>query len=238
MLAALPVLSACRKDHELDCFKSNGKVTVQHRALEPFHTLRVFDNLEVTVVQDDSTYATVRTGRNIQEDIELEVRAGTLRIGNTSRCNWVRSYDVPRQVTVHTPSLTGGVFHIGERTVRTAGTFHQDTLFLHVARAGDLEFDVDCTYLWVDLYELGDMRLSGRTEELQAIVGDLGSLYARPLSTQRSYVRLNSDGDGNAHVTATDFLGANIGGPGTVYYAGPPRTKDIRITGRGRAVAQ
>ncbi|GAA4379987.1 head GIN domain-containing protein [Hymenobacter koreensis] len=237
LLAVLLSFGGCRKDHELDCFKSNGKVTVERRELKPFTTLRVFDNIEVIVVQDSERYAEVRTGRNLQEDIVLDERDNTLRISNTSRCNWVRRYDVPRQVFLHTPNLKE-VFHIGEKVVRSEGPFRQDTLFLHLSRAGDIEFDVESNYLWVDQYELGDMRLSGHTNELHATVGDLGSLYAKPLRARRGFVTLNFNGDGNAHVTATELISADIEGPGSLYYAGSPPERYFRITGKGRAVAE
>ncbi|WP_133256836.1 head GIN domain-containing protein [Hymenobacter edaphi] len=237
LLVAAVLLGGCRKDHEGDCFKSSGKVTEERRELAPFRVLRLYDNVEVTVVQDAETYALVRTGQNLQEDLELTEQDGTLTIRNTSRCNWVRRYDVPRQVTLHTPRLTD-VFHTGEKTLRTQGTFRQDTLFLHLARAGDVEFDVDSKRLWVDLYELGDMRLSGRTDELVATVGDLGSLYAQGLRARRASVDLDKLGDGDAHVLATDFLGARVAGNGSLYYNGSAAQKDISVTGKGRAVRQ
>lgn len=237
LLTAALLLPGCGKDHEGDCLKSSGKVTVERRELAPFHVLRLYDNVEVTVVQDAETYAEVRTGKNLQEDLELTEHNGELTIHNTSRCNWVRRYDVPRQVTLHTPRLTD-VFHVGEKTLRTEGTFRQDTLFLHLSRAGDVEFAVESKRLWVDLYELGDMRLSGHTEELVATVGDLGSLYAQPLQARRAYLDLDKLGDGNAHVQALEFLGANVAGTGTLYYNGSVAQKDIRVTGKGRAVSQ
>ncbi|OON65841.1 GIN domain-containing protein [Hymenobacter sp. CRA2] len=237
MAAPALLLTSCQKDHEGDCFKSNGKVTTERRELAPFHILRLYDNVEVTVVQDTETYAEVRTGKNIQEDLELTEQDGTLTIHNTSRCNWVRRYNVPRQVTLHTPRLTD-VFHIGEKTLRTQGTFRQDTLFLHLSRAGDIEFDVESRYLWVDLYELGDMRLTGRTEQLIATVGDLGSLYAQGLRARRAQVELNKLGDGDAHVQVTDYLSAQVAGSGTLYYNASAAQKDISVTGKGRGVSQ
>lgn len=230
-------LAGCGEDHETDCLKSSGKVTEERRELAPFHILRLYDNVEVTVVQDAETYATVRTGKNLQEDLELTQQDGTLTIHNTSRCNWIRRYDVPRQVTLHTPRLTD-VFHVGERTLRSQGTFRQDTLFLHLSRAGDIEFDVESNFLWVDQYELGDMRLTGRTEQLVATVGDLGSLYAQGLQARRAQLDLDKLGDGDAHVTVTEYLGANVAGTGTLYYNGSVLQKNINVSGKARTVAQ
>ncbi|WP_205590877.1 head GIN domain-containing protein [Hymenobacter oligotrophus] len=236
LLGAPLLLLGCRKDQEGDCFKSSGPVTTERRELAAFHVLRLYDNVEVTVVQDTETYAKVRTGRNLQEDLKLNVQDGTLTISNTSRCNWVRRYDVPRQVTLHVPRLTD-VFHVGEKTMRTEGTFLQDTLFLHLSRAGDLEFNVECKYLWVDLYELGDMKLSGQSDELIATVGDLGRLFAKDLTTKRASVHLDKLSDGDAHVRTLDFLGATVAGTGTLYYSGPPAQKDVKVTGKGKAAA-
>lgn len=231
------LLAGCTKDHEGDCFKSNGQVTTERRALRPFHILRLYDNVEVTVVQDAETYAEVRTGENLQKDLELTERNGELTIRNTSRCNWVRRYDVPRQVTLHTPRLTD-VFHIGEKTLRTQGAFRQDTLFLHIARAGDIEFEADSKFLWVDQYELGDLRLSGRTEQLVATVGDLGSLYAQGLRARRAQVALDKLGDGDARVLVTDYLEAYVEGRGTLYYNSSVVQKAVSVSGKGKAVAQ
>lgn len=237
LLTAAALLAGCGKDHEGDCLKSTGKVTTERRELAPFRVLRLYDNVEVTVVQDAETYAEVRTGQNLQEDLLLTEQNGELTIRNTSRCNWMRRYDVPRQVTLHTPRLTD-VFHIGEKTLRTEGNFRQDTLFLHLARAGDIEFDVTCKRLFVDQYELGDMRLVGQTEELIATVGDLGSLYAQDLRARRVFVDLDKLGDGNARVFALDYLRASVAGTGTLYYNASATQKDISVTGKGRAVSQ
>ena len=231
------LLASCGQDHETDCLKSSGRVTTERRELAPFRVLRLYDNVEVTVVQDGETYAEVRTGKNLQEDLELTEQNGELTIRNTSRCNWVRRYDVPRQVTLHTPRLTD-VFHVGEKTLRTEGNFRQDTLFLHLSRAGDIEFNVTCQRLYVDQYELGDMRLSGQTDELLATVGDLGSLYAQGLRARVVLLDQDKLGDGDAHVFASEYLRASVAGTGSLYYNASAAQKEISVTGKGQAVAQ
>lgn len=231
-LAAL-LLVGCGQDHETDCLKSTGKVTTERRELEPFHVLTAYDNVDVTLVQDDETYAEVRTGRNLQEDIELSSSNGRLTIRNTSRCNWVRRYDVPRQVTLHLPRLTD-VFLRGQGNIRTAGNFRADTLFCHLVGAGDYDLDITSHYLNQDMYELGNVTLRGRADDCHLTVGGSGSLRAQGLQTQQCYLDLTRDSDGNAHVTFADFLAGTHAGTGTVHYQGNPAKVNLRITDTGQ----
>ncbi|ALD21169.1 hypothetical protein AM218_08025 [Hymenobacter sp. DG25A] len=229
------MLSGCKPDHELDCFKSTGKVTTTRRELAPIHTLTVFDNVDVTLVQDTATFAEVRTGQNLQEDLELTEQDGSLTIRNTSRCNWVRRYDVPREVTVHLPTLLN-LFQKGQNTVRTQGTFHAEKFFCHLVGAGDFDLQVDSRYLWLDLYELGDIRITGRTDSLHLTLGGLGSVYAKDLTTRYSFVKINRATAGDAHLLVTEQLFGYHAGAGTIFYFGTPRKVDISVTGKGKVV--
>ncbi|AIZ63690.1 hypothetical protein PK28_08275 [Hymenobacter sp. DG25B] len=219
----------------MDCFKSTGKLTTIRRELAPLHTLTVFDNVDVTLVQDTATFAEVRTGQNLQEDLELTEQDGALTIRNTSRCNWVRRYDVPREVTVHTPTLLN-LFQKGQNTVRTQGTFRAEKLFCHLVGAGDFDLQVDSRYLWLDLYELGDIRVAGRTDSLHLTLGGLGSVYAQDLTTRHSFVLINRATAGNAHLLVTGGLFGSHAGAGTLFYAGNPPGVAVSVTGKGKVV--
>ncbi|WP_303311131.1 head GIN domain-containing protein [Hymenobacter sp. BT730] len=227
------LLSGCKPDHELDCFKSTGKVITTRRELPPIHTLTVFDNVDVNLVQDTATFAEVRTGKNLQQDLELTEQDGSLTIRNTSRCNWVRRYDVPREVTVHLPSLLN-LFQKGQNTVRTQGTFRTEKLFCHLVGAGDFDLNVDTRYLWLDLYELGDIRVTGRTDTLHLTLGGLGSVYGRDLNARRSVVQINRATAGNAHLQVTQELYGTHAGAGTLFYSGHPASVAVSVTGKGK----
>ncbi|MCR5889593.1 DUF2807 domain-containing protein [Hymenobacter sp. J193] len=230
LLALAGLLTACRADHELDCLKSSGPIRTTHRALPAFHTLTVYDNVDVTLVQDTAFYAEVRTGRNLQEDLELTVQDSALVIRNTSRCNWVRRYDVPREVTVHLPKVLN-LFQRGENSLRTAGVFRADRLFCHIVGAGDVDLEVNCRYLAISQYELGDMQLRGRTDELHFTLGGLGNLQATTLLARDCYFTTNHDSGGSARVRATGLLGGTHSGSGTIYYTGSPTLIDIKGEG-------
>ena len=72
-LAAGLALAACGAGHDADCLKSNGPVTTQRRALTRGLTdIVLYDNVDVTIVPDTATYAEVRAGKNVIDDITFE----------------------------------------------------------------------------------------------------------------------------------------------------------------------
>ena len=235
MAAFLTLLTGCGEGHETDCLKSTGPVVTRRRELAPFHTLTTYDNVDVLLVQDTATYAEVRTGRNLQADIELKVQSGQLTIRNTSRCNWVRTYDTPRQLTLHLPRLTD-LFLRGQGNVRTAGNFRADTIFCHLIGAGDFDLDLTSTYIGFDSYELGNIDLHGRTNEIHYTLGGSGSFRASGFQTRDFYFQSNPGSNGDAHIFVSNYLDSQHSGTGTLYYTGEPRS--VRLTGKGKAVKQ
>ncbi|GAB3291192.1 head GIN domain-containing protein [Hymenobacter tenuis] len=232
-VAVVLILSGCQKENEAGCFTSTGSIRAERRALQPFHTLTTYDNVTVLLVQDTETYAEVRAGQNLQEDIRLEEADGYLTIRNTSRCNWVRRYNTPREVTLHTPRLSG-MFLRGEADIRTVGTFRADTLFAHLIGSGDYHLNLASTYLGMSQYELGDIYLSGTASELHHTLGGNGSLYATELPLQEVYLQTNFDSSGNAYVRPARLLAGTHAGTGTVYYAGAVPLLELGITGKGK----
>ena len=230
LAAFLPLLSGCGDGHETDCLKSTGKVVTERRELAPFRVVIANDNVDVLLVQDTATYAEVRAGKNLQEDIELQVQNGQLTIRNTSRCNWVRTYDTPRELTLHQPRLTD-VFLRGPGNVRTAGNFRADTLFCHLVGAGDFDLDITTDYLWVDSYELGNIDLHGKASEVHYTLGGSGSFRASGLQTRDFYFLSNKGSTGDAHVMASNFLSGTHAGSGTLYYTNTP---SVNLLGVGK----
>ncbi|MBB4601309.1 MULTISPECIES: GIN domain-containing protein [Hymenobacter] len=232
-VAVTLTLSACQKENEAGCFTSTGSIVTERRALPPFRVLTSNDNVRVTLVQDSETYAEVRAGRNLQEDIRLGVQNGHLTIRNTSRCNWVRRYNTPREVTLHTPRLTD-IFLRGQADIQTQGTFKADTLFAHLIGSGDFHLTLSSTYLGMSQYELGDIYLSGTTQELHHTIGGNGSMYAQDFALQDLYLQTNADSNGKGYVAPTRLLTGNHAGAGTVYYHGTPSAVTLRVTGKGK----
>ena len=235
LLASTIGLGACTA--EVDCLKSNGSVVTQRRAVDRrTRIVLVYDNVDLTIVPDTATYAEVRAGEHVIDDLTLTYPdARTLALHNTNRCNWARSYNTPYEVRLHVPRLTD-VRQLGYGLVRTASRWTQDTLFVHLLGAGDVQLDLASKYLRIDMYELGDMTLSGTAEELHALVGGSGFLLAGGLATPHCYIETTRSSIGDAHVQATQYLEADVAGKGTLYYTGSPSS--LAIKGTGNVVKQ
>ena len=232
----LLLLMACGDGHETDCLKSTGPITTERREVPAFQQLYIHDNVEVILVQDSITYAEVRTGKNLQEDIELTTSGNQLIINNTSSCNWVRSYDVPREITVHTPSVVD-LLQYDQSTLRIPTPFRADRLFYHFLGAGDADLNLDVQYLNMDMYELGDVTLRGTVAgDAVTLLGGSGTLRATDLAVRNLSIQTTRSSIGDAHVRATATLGIYHGGAGTVFYRAP--TPTVEVTGKGNAVAE
>ena len=231
-------LSTCGPGHGDDCLKSTGSVVTQRRDVAPgLLTVTAYDNVDLRLVQDTLVYAEVRAGKNLIDDIEIARRGDALDISNTSTCNWVRSYDTPREVTLHLPQITN-VFLRGSGNVSTVGQFVQDLMFFHLVGAGDYNLNLKVQRLYVDQYELGDMNLRGSAGEMNFVVGGAGRLFAQGLTTRICYFEMTRYSDGDAHVRATEAVGGTIAGTGTFFYGGSPPYVDLRVTGKGGQKAE
>ncbi|KAA9345768.1 head GIN domain-containing protein [Adhaeribacter soli] len=228
-LFATVSLGGCQKENAFDCLKSTGRIVTETRPLSSFRTIKVFDNLKVTIVADTVHYAEVKAGDNLQKNILTEVKDGELWLSNINKCNWVRSYHKPLEVRVHVKSLLN-VFHDGEATVSSENTLPADTIFLHLTGAGDLDLTLNSTSVWLDMYEYGNISLKGANQHLNGYVMSLGKLEAAELKCQT--VSLQMGGNGYAKVQASVRLSANIESNGNVYYLNQPA--EIYRSGEGK----
>ena len=234
---ALLALAGCGSGHDTDCLKSNGAVVVQRRELPAtLSAISLFDNVDVTIVPDTVNYAEVRAGENVLDDITFTLQGPTqLVIRNTSRCNWVRSYNTPREVRLHVRRLRD-IEQRGYGLLTTASQFRQDTLFVHNYSTGDVNMDVRCQYLFADVYDAGDVTLRGTAREFHPNLGSNGFLFASDLQTTYCYYHFFRDNLGDAHVRVSGNLGGLHDGRGTLYYTGSPGY--IETHGPGKLVAE
>lgn len=227
LLAGGLALGACAADHDADCLKGNGPVVTERRAVSrQLNKVVVYNNVDLTIVPDTATYAEVRAGENIIQDIEFSTPGGPqqLIIKNTSRCNWVRSYDTPREVRLHVarPHRSFDIEQYGYGVVSNEGQWAQDTLFLRLWSTGDFTMNLRSTYLYLDSYDAGDITLRGTAEDFHPNFGSNGFLFASDLDTRYCYFYTYREWRGDMHVRSHQNLGGTLAGTGRLFYTGNP----------------
>ncbi len=235
LLPLLAALSACGP--KAGCLTSAGPVVTERRELPAgLRDIYADDNVDLILVQDarSAPYAEVRAGQNLLAGLETRAEGRRLVVSNSATCNWARTYDQPLEVTLHLPRLTN-IFLRGFGNIRTEGRFRQDSLFFHVIGAGNLDLNVETTYLWGEQYELGDVTVQGQTRELLLTVGGNGRFFGQGLRAGTCYFNTNRGANGDAHIRATDILSGTIRGTGNVYYYGRPTYLGIERSGAGQA---
>jgi hypothetical protein len=233
LLAGSLALAACSADHDTDCLKSNGTVVTEHRAVDRrLRMVAVYDNVDLIIVPDTTTYAEVRAGENMLRDIEFSTPSGPeqLVIKNTSRCNWVRSYNTPREVRLHVaqPHRRFQIEQYGYGLISNDGQWAQDTLALRLWSAGDFNMNLRAAYLSVDSYDAGDITLHGTAEEFHPNCGTNGFLFASDLDTRYCYFYTFNEWQGDMHVRTHGNLGGTLNGSGRLFYTGIPTYIDVK----------
>ena len=155
-----------------------------------------------------------------------------LYISNINKCNWVRNYKKKIKVFVTTNDLTT-ITHDGEGIITSNDTLKRDILFLHITGAGDIKFNINANQIWLDMYVLGNVELSGVTDRLNASVNSFGHLLTKDLICDECDIL--STGEGDAYIHCEKSLKATIKHIGNIYYYGNPVVESI-ITGDGKIV--
>lgn len=227
LLAAGLALAACAADPDADCLKGNGPVVTERRAVSrQLNKVVVYNNVDLTIVPDTATFAEVRAGQHVIQNIEFSTPGGPqqLTIKNTSRCNWVRSYDTPREVRLHvaSPHRSFDIEQYGYGVVSTASQWAQDTLFLRLWSTGDFNMHLRSTYLYTDSYDAGDITLRGTAEDFHPNLGSNGFLFASDFDTRYCYFYTYREWRGDMHVRSHQNLGGTLNGSGRLFYSGNP----------------
>jgi hypothetical protein len=236
-LAASLLLTACSADHDTDCLKGNGEVVTERRAIDRhLRAVALYNNVDLTIVPDTATYAEVRAGEHVIRDIEFStpVSSQQLVIKNTSRCNWVRGYDTPREVRLHVASRQGSFYieQYGYGLTTNEGLWTPDTLRLRLRSTGDFNLNLRAAYVSVDSYDTGDVTLRGTVEDFHPNMGSNGFLFAKDLDVRYCYLYTYPTWQGDMHVRIRDLgnLAGTLNGKGRLFYTGKPGVIDLKGT--------
>lgn len=229
------LLTTCKKDHLLDCFKSTGSETTESRDASAFTEINLINNVDLKIKPNSGFYIKVTAGENILDGIITEISGNTLFIRNENKCNWVRSFNktISVEVGMDNPVL---IHYEGSGNIECLDTITSDEFtFDSFNGSGTINLLVNCSKVHLRNHiGRSDIIPKGHAVESYIYANDVGIYDGRNLSTSFTTIRSSSTGD--SYVNASASLSYEISYTGNIYFNGNPVIDIIGHTGTGKLI--
>lgn len=235
IISVLLVFASCKKEQECDCFNSTGQIIMEQRNVESFNTIVLNNNINLILKQDSFFSCSVEAGEHLLSGIKTEVENGILKISNTNKCNWVRSFSKQINVYLNIKSIYR-VEYNGSGNIVCQDTLHMDSLrFDSWDGSGKASFLIDSKSSIFNLNTgPADLEVSGSSGVNYLYSAGNGKADLLKLST--GYTFLTSKSTNNTFVNASKELYVWIDYIGDVFYKGTPYYIETKYTGKGRLI--
>lgn len=183
--------------------------------LENFDELKVFDQLNVILVQSDENKVVV-SGKN-ESDFEAVNKNGVLKI--RMRLTKMLSGDGTK-VTLYFKGIKSIDANEGS-IVSSKHVFKQTTMDLSSQEGAMIEVELDVDNTTAKLYSGGIINLSGKAVTQKATINSGGIFNAKNLETSQTTVSVSAGG--SADVNATTLVNAKVNAGGSITIYGKPK---------------
>jgi hypothetical protein len=196
-------------------------VISEFRAIEHFSEIRVYDKIDLNVIQGPEFKIEINAGENLLRNIKTTVENHVLSIRNKNKCNFVRGYKKKITVNVTMPKIIR-VFNEGVGTVRIPN-LNQDSVFIRAENSGDIYLDGFFKKVTTSSHGNGDIYLSGACDSLYSYLFGTNFLKAHDFKINNFvFIETISIGDANIKAPENGTLECNIWRSGNIYYTGNP----------------
>jgi len=98
------LITSCSK---VDSLFNNGEpITVQREMDQVFHSISMYNNVNVKLVHDNHPHLELTCPENLIEKVTTVVEDGVLTVKNENDYNWLRSYDYSIDLTIYYDSIS------------------------------------------------------------------------------------------------------------------------------------
>ena len=183
--------------------------------LEDFDELKVFDQLNVTLIQSDENKVVV-TGKN-ESSFEAVNKNGVLKLSMT--LTKILSGDATK-VTLYFKNLKSIDVNEGS-IVSSKHVFKQTTMELSSQEAAKIDLDLDVENATIKIYSGGIVSVRGKAVTQKTIINSGGIFHAKDLITSQTLVSVSAGGSADVH--ATTLVNAKVNAGGSISIYGKPK---------------
>ncbi|NDP26423.1 MAG: DUF2807 domain-containing protein [Flavobacterium sp.] len=189
-----------------------GQTTIK---LENFDELKVFDQLNVTLIPSNENKVIV-SGKN-ESNFETVNKNGVLKL-RMSVTKMLSGEDT--KVTLYFKNIDNIDANEGS-IVSCKDVFKQTTMELYAQEGAKIDVELDVENVTSKLYSAGIINLYGKAVTQKVSITTGGIFYAKDLATSQTTVSVSAGG--SAEVNATTLVDAKVKAGGSITIYGKPK---------------
>lgn len=241
IIIGLFLLASCSLKNIDDCFESSGRIINQDFTVSPFSRILVNRDVVLILSQGQEHRVMVQTGKNLMNNIDVEIIENQLVLTNNNTCNDVREAAVTK-IFVTSPNITeirsstqydirsNGVLTYPSLTLLSEDFFDKDSFTV-----GDFRLQIDNNMLRVVFNNLSHCYVSGKTNNLnvQFASGD-GRFEGGRLIVQNAFI--SHRGTNDIIINPQESLRGRISSTGHVVLKNNPPLIDVDLIFKGKLI--
>lgn len=171
LLFILTLFSGCDSEYSGDCFQTAGEIIQEEIILSDFDKILINERVELIIKEGSERKVIVESGKNLINDVKVEVANNQLIVTNNNSCNFVRDYGLTK-IYVTSPNIVE-IRNSSELSVRSEGVLTYPSLkllsedyqsdFLNV---GDFYISIDNSHLGITANGISNFYIDGKTTNL------------------------------------------------------------------------
>ena len=207
------------------------------RELSNKTTINIFNDADVTLIQDSLNYVEIESYSNLVSFIEINTIDTAIEIRDLNRCNFIRDKNMENAVTIHYTNIeTLNMYGTGKVTF--VGEIIQDKLEVNSYDArSEFTLNISCQRLECSFIEGSvNANISGSSYSTYLYQSKHSIVNASNLTN--SYLHFSNRSTGDGHVGVTNTLAVELLDVGNIYYAGNPDLIILADIGLGNVIPE
>ncbi|WP_298532933.1 head GIN domain-containing protein [uncultured Algibacter sp.] len=240
-ILGLFILFACDSESAGDCFQTTGTIVQQEFVLADFTKIVVHRDIELVVKEGSVQKVVVETGKNLMNDVHVEVVGNQLILMDNNGCNLSRAYGVTKAY-VTAPSISE-IRSMTQYDVKSDGVLTYPNLTLlsedfsesGTVNSGNFYLELDNNSLSVVFNNLSNAVISGETNDLRITLA-AGSSRVDTSDLVAQNVSLSHRSSNDIIVNPQLKITGKILGTGDVIALNKPATVEVEAIYKGHLI--
>ncbi|WP_179344158.1 head GIN domain-containing protein [Winogradskyella ursingii] len=228
----LLLIFACNSEDANDCFQTAGEIIKKEVEVSGFERILVNRDIELIIKEAPDYKVTIETGKNLLNDVVVEVIGNRLQLTDNNTCNYVRDFGITK-IYVESPNITeirtssqyevssDGLLNYSELSL-VSEDFSESTEFT----VGDFRLNVNSQNLDIISNNISFFYLEGQVDHLfVGFFSGTGRFEGRDLVAQN--VEISHRGSNDMVVNPQQSLKGQLRGTGNLISVNQPPIVDV-----------